>query len=72
MEKISKISSFWKKLQMSQGFGKFFVASDLILKKKDVFRVENKAQIVFQLTSCWDTDTKLWMENRLFHNFLSK
>ena len=52
MEKISKISSFWKKLQMSQGFGKFFVASDLILKKKDVFRVENKAQIVFQLTSC--------------------
>ena len=28
LEKIAKISSLWKKLQISQGFGKFFVASD--------------------------------------------
>ena len=38
-EKIAKISSFWKKFQISQGFGKFFVASDLILKSMDIFRV---------------------------------
>ena len=38
-EKIAKISSLWKKLQISQGFGKFFVASDLIFKNMGMFRV---------------------------------
>ena len=39
LEKIAKISSFWKKLQISQSFGMFFIASDLISKNMDMFRV---------------------------------
>ena len=35
--KIRKVSSFWKHLQRTQGFGKFFVASVLILKNMDMF-----------------------------------
>ena len=46
LKKSAKISSFRKKLQISQGFGEFFVASDLNLKNGYVESLKLKSNFI--------------------------
>ena len=45
--KNAKISNFWNEMQKSQGFGWFFVASDLIIKYQRYITCKVYNQVIF-------------------------
>ena len=72
-KKMHKFQSFWKKLQISQDFGRFFVASDLILKKIWIsLEFKIKLKLYFNWHHVETLIQNFEWKYGFFHNFTSK